>query len=300
MKRIGIVFALIVCIPLCALIVQSRAEEKKEAQTEEKVYAVVNDVKITEADFNEEVNSIPANYRAMINANKKKFLDDLVLQELLTQQAKKEGLDKDEEFIASLEKIKNKLLAKRIIEKQIMEPVKVSEDDLKKYYEEHKNEFSVPEQVNAAHILILVKEDAREDEKKAAKEKSEKLLKEIKGGADFSALAKDNSDCPSKVKGGDLGFFSKGQMVPEFEEAAFKLKPGEISEVVATKYGYHIIKIIDKKPAGQQEFSDVKDEIEQILLRDKQKTVFEDYTKKLKDSAKITINEAALTETASK
>lgn len=300
MKKLALFLVIVLCVTLGAYFIKGWAEEKKEAKSEEKVLAVVNGVNITQKDFDDEVSAIPANYRAMVNANKAKFLDDLVLQELLSQEAKKQGLDKDTEFLRSLEKIKNKLLAKALIEKEVVESTKVSEEDLKKYYDEHKSEFAVPEQVNAAHILIMVKENAADAEKKAAKEKAEGLLKKIEGGSDFAALAKENSDCPSKAKGGELGFFSKGQMVPEFEDAAFKLKPGEVSAVVQTKFGCHIIKVTDKKPAGQKELAEVKDELEQKLLRDKQKTAFDDYTKKLKDNAKITVNETAPAETEAK
>lgn len=298
MKRIVVVLAMVLCIPLTAYMPSAKAaEEKKEAKevkVEEKVLAVVNGVKITEKDFNDELDSVPANYRAMINANKKKFLDDLVLQELLAQEAKKQGLDKDKELIKSLEKIKSKLLAKTVIEKQVIDATKISEDDMKKYYEDHKKDFEVPEQINASHILVKTKEGATDAENKAALEKAEGLLKKIKGGADFATLAKESSDCPSSAKGGELGLFSKGQMVPEFEEAAFKLKPGEVSGVVKTKFGYHIIKITDKKEPRTKDFNEVKGEIENRLLKEKQKAAFEEYTKKLKDSAKVTVNEDLL------
>lgn len=264
------------------------------AEEKEVILADVNGVKITTADFENEVNSLPENYRGMINANKRKFLDDLILQELLYQEAKKKKLEKDKDVINTLERVKKKILAQKLLEKEVMQLAKPTEEEIKKYYEENKDNYKIPEQVNAAHILVRVKEGATEEEDKAALKKAEDLLKKIKEGGDFSVLAKENSDCPSSSKGGELGYFSKGQMVPEFEEAAFKLKVGEVSDIVKTKFGYHIIKALDKKEARQKEFSEVKEEIEKQLTGEKQKATFENYTNDLKAKAKITVNEELL------
>ncbi|HWI40433.1 MAG TPA: peptidylprolyl isomerase, partial [Verrucomicrobiae bacterium] len=128
-----------------------------------------------------------------------------------------------------------------LVAKEVMDKVKVTDEQAKKFYEENKENFKKPETVRASHILISVEQNASPEEKKKAKEKAEELLKKIKGGADFAALAKSDSACPSSQQGGDLGEFGKGQMVPAFEEAAFALKPGEVSGVVETQFGYHII-----------------------------------------------------------
>lgn len=291
MKRLIIVVAVIFALS------SLHAEEKSKTEDTAKgnsILAEVNGIKITLGDFDKEVSSVPASYQGMINANKKKFLDDLILQELLYQEAVKNKLDKDKEVAKTMERLKKKVLAQKLLEKEVIELPKVSEEDMKKYYEENKDAYKVPEQINAAHILIKVKEGATEKEDKEALAKAEDLLKKIKRGGDFSQLAKDNSDCPSKTKGGELGFFSRGQMVPEFEEAAFKLKVGEVSGIVKTQFGYHIIKVLDKKEPGQKEFAEVKDEIEQKLTKEKQKSAFDNYTKDLKAKAKITINEELL------
>lgn len=261
---------------------------------EEEVLAEVNSAKITMDDFEKEVSSLPANYRSVIDANKRKFLEDIILQELLYQEAVNKNLEKDEEVTNTLEKLKKKVLAQKLLEKVIMDITKISDDEIKKHYEENKDDYKVPEQLNAAHILVMVKEGENPEKDKEALVKAEGLLKRIKKGDDFSELARENSDCPSKAKGGDLGYFSKGQMVPEFEEAAFKLKPGEVSGIVKTKFGYHIIKLLDKKPEGAREFSEVKEEISQKLAKQGQKDAFDKYTESLKAKAKITINEELL------
>jgi len=296
MKRFGLVLIGTMLIASCIY-----AEEKKDAKTEtkneDKVMATVNGVNISESDFNEELSGIPEAYRKMVVANKGKFLDDLVLQELLSQEAKKEGMDKDPEILKSIERIKTKLLAKKLLEDKVVGATTVTDEEVKKYYDEHKAEFMEPEQIQASHILVRVKDFANEAEDKAAKEKAEGLLKKIQDGADFATVAQESSDCPSNAKGGDLGFFSKGQMVPEFEKAAFELKKGEMSGVVKTKFGYHIIKVTDKKEARQMDLNEVKDQLKEKLLREKQKTAFDDYTNNLKSKATIKINEETLTET---
>ena len=280
MKRIIIILAVL------AFAVSYVNAEEKEVESE-KVLADVNGVKITLNDFQEEVASLPQNYQQAINANKRKFLDELILKKLLYQEAVKKEFDKDEKVLNAIEDFKIRVMSQRVLE-EVLESVSVSEDELKKYYEEKKDDYKTKEQVSAAHILIRVKES---DDDKAALEKAESILKDIKGGKDFSELAKENSDCPSGTKGGELGYFSRGQMVPEFEETAFKLKVGEVSEIVKTNFGYHIIKVLDKKEAKQKEFDEVKEEIERQLLAEKQKKALIDYTETLKGKAKIEINE---------
>jgi peptidyl-prolyl cis-trans isomerase C len=184
--------------------------------------------------------------------------------------------------------IRKGIIINNLVSKEIVPKITVTEEETKKFYDENKeNLFKRPEQVRASHILCKVDPKATKAEKEKAKEKAEKLLKEIKGGKDFAELARANSDCPSKEKGGDLDFFGQGQMVPEFEKAAFALKPGEVSDVVETQFGYHIIKVTEKKAAGTTGFDEVKEQIQNYLKNMKvQKGVF-DYISKLKDSAKI-------------
>ena len=141
--------------------------------------------------------------------------------------------------------------------------INVSDADIQSYYEQNKSHYGTPEQRRASHILIAVKKDATDAEKAAAKEKAEKLLETLrKNPQQFAELAKKNSDDPgSAERGGDLDFFSKGMMVKPFEDAAFKLKQGELSDLVQSDYGYHIIKVTAIKPAKVKTLAEVKDEI---------------------------------------
>jgi len=179
------------------------------------------------------------------------------------------------------------LIITNFVEKSIIPKVKVSEEDARKFYDENPDKFTRPETVKASHILLGVDPKASAEEKKAAREKAEKLHKELKAGADFAALAKVNSTDSSSQQGGDLGYFAKGQMVPDFEKAAFALKPGEISDVVETPFGYHIIKLVEKKPTEKVDFKDVKPRIEEFLKNQKVGAAVNDYLEEARKTGKI-------------
>jgi len=179
------------------------------------------------------------------------------------------------------------LIITNFVEKSIIPKVKVSEEDARKFYDENPDKFTRPETVKASHILLGVDPKASAEEKKAAREKAEKLHKELKAGADFAALAKVNSTDSSSQQGGDLGYFAKGQMVPDFEKAAFALKPGEISDVVETPFGYHIIKLVEKKPTEKVDFKDVKPRIEEFLKNQKVGAAVNEYLEEARKTGKI-------------
>lgn len=163
---------------------------------------------------------------------------------------------------------------------------KVSDADAKKFYDENKQYFEQPEQVQASHILI--KTEGMDDAKKAeAKKKLEGIAKQVKDGGDFAKLATDNSDCPSKAKGGDLGYFGRGQMVKPFEDAAYGMKVGDVSDIVETQFGYHIIKVTGKKEAKTQSFDDAKEMIVKNLEGQKKGEFWQTYHKQLTDKTKI-------------
>jgi peptidyl-prolyl cis-trans isomerase D len=138
--------------------------------------------------------------------------------------------------------------------------INLTDDQLRAAYSNALDNFRMPERVRARHILLKT-EGKSDAEKKALKAKAEDLLKQIKNGADFAELAKKNSDDGSKDQGGDLGFFVRNQMVPEFDSVAFSLKPKELSEVVTSQFGYHIIQVTEKEPAKLKPFEEVKDEL---------------------------------------
>lgn len=181
------------------------------------------------------------------------------------------------------------LVIGNLIETTIAPKAKVTDEEAKKFYDENKDKFHREEAVRASHILVGADQNATPADKKKAKEKAEALLKQLKGGADFAELAKKESSCPSSAQGGDLGFFGKGQMVPEFEKAAFGLKPGEVSDVVETQFGYHIIKLSEKKDAETVPFEEAKERIVQFLTQQKVQQGVSDYVEELRKKGKVEV-----------
>ena len=183
--------------------------------------------------------------------------------------------------------LRSMLQQQRWMKSQIKE-VTITDADAKKFYDENQTEFQNPDSVKASHILFLVNKDDSEDVVKQKQAAAQKAADRAKKGEDFTKLAKELSEEPgAKESGGDLGFFSKDRMVPEFAEVAFKQTPGEISAPVRTQFGWHVIKVTDKKPAGTLPFDQVKEQINSYLKGTKQREAVQGVLKGLKESATI-------------
>jgi peptidyl-prolyl cis-trans isomerase C len=180
---------------------------------------------------------------------------------------------------------------KKIMGKKWQGKVDVNEADAQKFYNENSKKFTTPLQVRASHILIAPDtSDPNLDPNQAkaiAKSKIDDLLQKVKDSNDFAELAKQYSSCPSKEQGGDLNFFSKGQMVPEFESVAFELEPNQVSDVVETQFGYHIIKVTDRKEEKITSFEEAKENLINYLKRQKEDAIAQAYVEELKRQAVI-------------
>ena len=199
-------------------------------------------------------------------------------------------------FEETKERIRKGVAYEKLMKKQFADKINVTEEDAKNWYSQHKKHFEKPEQVRASHILIKPQKadpnaadpnEAKAKAKAEAKIKAENLLKQVKAGADFATLAKENSACPSAQKEGDLNLFSRGRMVKPFEEAAFKLKVGQVSDVVETRFGYHIIKVTDHKQVSPRPFEEAKEYIIQRLTWMKRVNLTREYIEPLKAKANI-------------
>lgn len=181
----------------------------------------------------------------------------------------REYYEKNKEEFRVPEKVKVKYIL--ISPDEFKNEVEIKEEELKSYYEEHPEEFRVEEKRRASHILIKVPQDASEEEKEKAREKIEQIKKQLEEGADFSALAKKYSDDRiSAEQGGDLGYFTYSAMTPQFSKEVFSLeRTGQVSEIVETPYGFHLIKLTDIKPGYKKQFSEVKEQIKEELLQRK-------------------------------
>ncbi|MFH1027571.1 MAG: peptidylprolyl isomerase [Pseudomonadota bacterium] len=255
-----------------------------------KVMAEVNGGAITTSDFERELKNLPEYLKAMADTpqGRKEMLDTMVIRELILQQASKDGIDKGPEIEEKLQDLKKRLIVEAFLKKKVETESNVSDEDLKKFYEQNKDKFKTGEQIKASHILVKTEKEAKD------------ILAQIKAGGNFEELAKKSSVDSSSAKGGDLGWFGKGSMVPAFEKAALALKEGQVSDVVKSDFGFHIIKLTGKRPAGIRPLEEVKDQIKGAIMPSRQQEVFQKIKEELKKTAKVTIKEDVLNETGGK
>ncbi len=229
-----------------------------------KVLAVVGGKAITEEDVQRTLMNLGQRAAQYNNPQgKQAILEQLINKELIFMDAKKNLLEMDAEYKTELEKLKKELLSNFYVEK-FLRDVKVKDEDIKKYFEEHKEEFVSQETVSASHILVETEEKAKE------------ILAKIESGEmTFEDAAKAFSSCPSSQRGGDLGEFGKGQMVPEFDQACFEMAVGELRGPVKTQFGFHLIRLDKKNEAKPVTLEDVKDELSQHLLAEAQQKAYQ-------------------------
>jgi peptidyl-prolyl cis-trans isomerase C len=307
-----------------ALILASTVVLAEEQKTNSDRVAVVNGVNIASKDFNQALNyylqmvaqrgqQIPESQMPEI---KNAILENLIITELLFQESKQKGIQVNAEDVTKqLQSIKQqvpseaefkKLLGEnqitesdlrlqierdmaiqQLINNEVAQKVMISDEESKTYYDTHPQSFVQPEQVRASHILIKVDADATEAQKTEARKKITAIQQKLKKGEDFASLAENYSEDTTSKKGGDLGYFGRGQMVEPFEEAAFSLKPNEISDIVETQYGYHLIKVVDKKPEAKLTYAEVKDRLDQYLKQQKLQSAEKLYIDNLRKNAAV-------------
>jgi peptidyl-prolyl cis-trans isomerase C len=274
-------------ILICALTAVASIAVAQDKPADPIVIAA-GDVAIRQSEFEQALQTLPEQYQQYaMGAGKRQFAEDYLRMKMLAAQGTKAGLDKSPDVIAQLNLMRENLVANAQL-KKIEEGIKVSDDDLKKVYESNKSQY---EQVKARHILIAFKGSPAAQQGKPelteeqAKAKAEDLRKQIVGGASFEELAKKESDdVGSGAQGGDLGEFGRGQMVPEFEKAAFESKVGDVTPVVRTQFGYHIIKV-------DQHASTPFEEVKATLDRTERQQRLQGELEKMKTAAKPTFNE---------
>ena len=190
--------------------------------------------------------------------------------------------------------VKEELLISNHVQNILKAVTKPTENEAKEYFEKNKESFNSKESVSASHILLKVEPGSAEKNKSEQLKSIETLRKQLitSKGKDFAKIAKEKSDCPSGAKGGDLGNFGRGQMVPSFEKAAFTQAIGEIGEVVETQFGYHIIMVTDKTKGGQKSFDEVKEEINRRIEGPKREATMRKFIADLESKAKVTRSSA--------
>jgi peptidyl-prolyl cis-trans isomerase C len=240
------------------------------ASASDPVIARVNGVDIKQSDLTLAEEDVGSDMQAASPEAKREhlisYLADIIM---VTQAADKKNLADNPDFKRRLAFLRNKLLMGYELQQEAK--TALTDEALKQTYDEAVKSMGGQEEVHARHILV-----EGEDEAKA-------ILEQLKGGADFAKLAKEKSKDPGAAEGGDLGYFTKDQMVPEFADVAFKMYPGQLSNPVKTQFGWHVIKVEDKRIKQPPEFEKVKDQIEAYLARKAQS----DFIAKLRQSAKV-------------
>ncbi len=267
--------------------VEGRAGGPVPADQRDKVYRGVLDQLIAYRLLMQETKSrkidVPeTEVEARIAQIKQQFPSEDVFKQTLAQQNMTlEQLRED---------AKSDMRVAKMLEAEVNTKVAVEPQQVNTFYQQNPDKFQQPERVRASHILIRTEEKADAKTKETAKAKATDLLKQVKSGKDFAELAKQHSQDPgSAVQGGDLGFFQQGQMVGAFERAAFALKPGEVSEVVETPFGYHIIKMAEKQAARTVPIEEVKPQIEQFLQNQQRQAQTQAFIESLKSKGKVEV-----------
>lgn len=240
--------------------------------------AVVNGKEITRGDVMKFLNDMGPQMAMQFQSPEgiNRVIDEMVNQELLYLDAIENDFEKEEEFDQVLQATKISLLKGYAFNKLIT-GVTAEEEELKNYFAENKHLFNQPEMVKASHILVADEDRAKE------------ILDELNGGMNFEDAAKSYSSCPSSEVGGALGEFGRGQMVPEFEEAAFSMELGEISAPVKTQFGYHIIRLDEKNEPKDSSFEESREEVEKQVILRKQETRYMEKINSLKEVYKVEI-----------
>ncbi|HPF86236.1 MAG TPA: peptidylprolyl isomerase, partial [Aminivibrio sp.] len=205
------------------------------------------------------------------------ILEEMVNMELFHLLGKELEVEKDPGFAEMLESVKEDIIRRFAVDR-VMKDVKVTPEDIAGYYEKNREHFAVPESVRASHILV------------SGDQEMQKVMEDLKAGMSFEDAAKKHSTCASKEQGGDLGYFSKGDMVKEFNDAVFAMKVGEVTaEPVKTKFGLHLIKLVEKKEASVRPLDEVKEELREALENDKKAKVYQDELSRLREKYKVEI-----------
>ena len=238
---------------------------------ESKVIAAVNGTAITEEDVINEIKKLGERGKELMNdEGVNAVTEKLIERRLILAGAKRDLIEFDKDFKAQLAAVKDELLVNFALFRKIS-GISVTESEVRKYYDEHTDDFTVGPSVTASHILV-------DDPEKADVIKNDIIA----GNISFEDAARKYSTCPSKDSGGALGEFTRGQMVKEFEDAAFALEPGVVSEPVKTRFGYHIIKVTDRSESKKFDYDEIKDELKNQLLAEKQKKAYTSYINQLK------------------
>jgi len=246
-------------------------------------------ITVTEEEIEYELSFVSGEYKMSypLEELKKEIKESLIEQKLFEAEALALDYHKDVEFSREMEKIRREMLISRLIDEKIIKSIIISDEELKDFYNEHLEEFVQDEQVKARHIIIDTR-DLDEKGKLEAKLKAEKILERALSGEEFALLAIETSEGPTGPNGGDLGWFGRGQMIEEFEEAVFNGEKGKVyPEIVETIYGYHVIYVEDKSETEYIPYESIKETLKEEVLNIKRYELYLAYIEELKEKYNI-------------
>ena len=316
-RAVKAVLILLLLLPALACTAQKAGEDENAAAS---VNGVTIDRTRLEREMSRQEQQLLMEGLTMEDSQREAFrsdvLDRLINQELILQESRRKGYtaapaaleeqigairgqfpDQDS-FIQALaqwsfteeslaEEIARGLTIQSYIEAEISLQVSIGTGDALTYYQENPEQFARPEQLHARHILISLEEAAAEEAEREARGRIEDIQQKLQAGGDFATLAEEYSEGPSAPRGGDLGYFGRGQMVPPFEEAVFALSVGEVSEIVRTAFGFHLIELVDRQPPGVIAFEEIQSDLIDYLTQERLSASVDTLVDTLREGADI-------------
>jgi peptidyl-prolyl cis-trans isomerase C len=319
-------FRTVVLFAACIAMASPAGGEAKKAEPAADRVAIVNGVPIERADFDKEVFLIQKSLLGLgkpltcgqVSSIRAEVLESMIRREVLYQDSRKAGIKPDENAvtkeIAALKQqypteaeYKNELAGRNLseealrshlernsslqqyVDRQFGAKVAVTDAEMVGYYESRLDLFKQPLQARVSHILIQTDSQWDDRRKQEARRKAEQVLKDLKNGRDFAALAREQSDGPTRTNGGDLGYIRTGQLDAQLENAVFRLKAGETSDIIETGYGFHLFKMFDRKPETILAYDAVKEQIRRHLAQEKARQEADRYAKTLREKASVEI-----------
>lgn len=253
-----------------------------------KVVAQINGREIRDDEFKMRFSRLSPSLKSKYSDDKGKreFLEEIIKRELLLQEAKKAGIEKDKVLLDRIEEMKERLILNEFLQREVEGRLVTTDKELEDYYNLHKEEFKSPDEAKISQIVVRSDQDARE------------VLKRLRKGSDFARIARELSiDAATRNSGGDVGVLQRGKIHPELDSVIFAMNEGEISDPIKTESGYHIMKLQKKIPGLPLSFNDAKNILSQRYQIEKRSKVFEDLFVRLKSKANITISDENLKRT---
>jgi peptidyl-prolyl cis-trans isomerase C len=249
---------------------------------DEVVLVSIGQTKITVGELNERMSNLPERYREIVQRRKAEYVQELINDTLLYREALRQGIQKDKEVKRVLEEARKKILVAKLISNETEPAAEITEEQINAFYEENSARYMTPEIMRVSHILVATRQEA------------DAVALEIANGAKFDEIARARSVDPTAQRGGDIGYFPKGQLMPEFENACAALEVGEVSDPFRTSLGYHVVMLTDRRAPQQRPIDQAREDIIERIRGIERQKAFDELLARLKKKTKIKINESAM------